>query len=62
AQEENTKVGSIPDLTLDDWAQRGHAFDPYKEMEEAELGVYCLHEENLPTPSLTKPGKKDENE
>ncbi|KAH9312133.1 hypothetical protein KI387_027168, partial [Taxus chinensis] len=39
-----------------------HNFDPYKEMEEAELGFYCLHEENLPTPSLIKLENEDVNE
>ncbi|KAH9301908.1 hypothetical protein KI387_013491, partial [Taxus chinensis] len=32
--EADTKVGCIPDLTLDEWENKRHAFDPYKEMEE----------------------------
>ncbi|KAH9317716.1 hypothetical protein KI387_019485, partial [Taxus chinensis] len=60
--EANTKVGSIPDLTLDEWASKVHAFDPYQEIEEFELRVYCLHEENQPLPSITNPDHKDKNE
>ncbi|KAH9310893.1 hypothetical protein KI387_025928, partial [Taxus chinensis] len=60
--EADTKVGSIPDLTLDEWASKVHAFDPYQEVEESELGVYCIHEESQPIPSITKPNHKDDNE
>ncbi|KAH9297975.1 hypothetical protein KI387_029657, partial [Taxus chinensis] len=60
--EADTKVGSIPDLTLDEWANKVHAFDPYQEVEESELGVYCIYEENQPIPSITKPDHKDDNE
>ncbi|KAH9287606.1 hypothetical protein KI387_031723, partial [Taxus chinensis] len=60
--ETDTKVGSIPDLTLDEWENKVHAFDPYQEIEESELGVYCMHEENQPIPSITKPDHKDDNE
>ncbi|KAH9313846.1 hypothetical protein KI387_022473, partial [Taxus chinensis] len=60
--EADTKVGSIPDLTLDEWENKVHAFDPYQEIEESELGVYCMHEENQPIPSITKPNHKDDNE
>ncbi|KAH9324943.1 hypothetical protein KI387_005121, partial [Taxus chinensis] len=38
SDEANTKVGSIPDLTLDEWENKVHAFDPYQEVEESELG------------------------
>ncbi|KAH9318143.1 hypothetical protein KI387_019912, partial [Taxus chinensis] len=58
----NTKVRSIPDLTLDEWERKVHSFDPCKEIEESELGVYCMHEENKPIPRITKPVHKDENE
>ncbi|KAH9331950.1 hypothetical protein KI387_004058, partial [Taxus chinensis] len=57
-----TKVRSIPDLTLDEWENKVHDFDPYQEVEESELGVYCIHEENQPIPSITKPNHKDDNE
>ncbi|KAH9316111.1 hypothetical protein KI387_024738, partial [Taxus chinensis] len=60
--EVDTKVGCIPDLTLNEWVVKRHAFDPYKEMEESELGVYCLHEENHPLPDIIKPEYKDDNE
>ncbi|KAH9325500.1 hypothetical protein KI387_005678, partial [Taxus chinensis] len=60
--EADTKVGSIPDLTLDEWVSKVHAFDPYQEVEESELGVYCIHEESQPIPSITKPNHKDDNE
>ncbi|KAH9306060.1 hypothetical protein KI387_010464, partial [Taxus chinensis] len=60
--EADTKVGSILDLTLDEWARKVHAFDPYQEVEESELGFYCIHEENQPIPSITKPDHKDDNE
>ncbi|KAH9312488.1 hypothetical protein KI387_027523, partial [Taxus chinensis] len=33
-----TKVEGIPDLTLDEWANKSHEFDPYKEIEESKLG------------------------
>ncbi|KAH9308615.1 hypothetical protein KI387_036526, partial [Taxus chinensis] len=60
--EADTKVGSIPNLTLDEWACKLHAFDPYKEIEEYELGFYYMHEENQPIPSITKPDHKYDNE
>ncbi|KAH9332191.1 hypothetical protein KI387_044335, partial [Taxus chinensis] len=60
--EVDTKVGCIPDLTLDEWVVKRHAFDPYKEMEESELGVYYLYEENHPLPSIIKLEHKDDNE
>ncbi|KAH9316976.1 hypothetical protein KI387_018745, partial [Taxus chinensis] len=60
--EMNTKVGGIPDLTLDEWENKRHSFDPYKEMEEAELGIYCLHKENPLLPNITKSDEKDDNE
>ncbi|KAH9310538.1 hypothetical protein KI387_025573, partial [Taxus chinensis] len=60
--EADTKVGCIPDLTLDEWARKRHAFDPYKEMEEDELGFYYLYEENHPLPDIIKPEHKDNNE
>ncbi|KAH9311632.1 hypothetical protein KI387_026667, partial [Taxus chinensis] len=60
--EADTKFGSIPDLTLDEWASKVHDFDPYQEVEESELGVYYIHEENQHIPSVTKPNHKDENE
>ncbi|KAH9313074.1 hypothetical protein KI387_028109, partial [Taxus chinensis] len=53
---------SIPDLTLDEWENKVHAFYPYQEIEESELGVYCMHEENQPIPSITKLDHKDDNE
>ncbi|KAH9291739.1 hypothetical protein KI387_043073, partial [Taxus chinensis] len=60
--EAGTKVGSILDLTIDEWASKVHAFYPYQEIEESELGVYCIYEENQPIPSITKPKHKDDNE
>ncbi|KAH9293915.1 hypothetical protein KI387_040881, partial [Taxus chinensis] len=60
--ETDTKVGSIPYLTLDEWENKVHAFDPYQEIEESELGVYYMHEENQSIPSITKPNHKDDNE
>ncbi|KAH9306827.1 hypothetical protein KI387_011231, partial [Taxus chinensis] len=60
--EADTKVGSIPNLTLDEWATKVHDFDPYQEIEESKLGVYCMHEENYNIPSITKPEHKDDNE
>lgn len=42
--EADTKVGSIPNFTLDEWASKVHSFDPYKKIEESELGVYYMHE------------------
>ncbi|KAH9327817.1 hypothetical protein KI387_043751 [Taxus chinensis] len=60
--EADTKVGSIPDLTLDEWANKVHAFDTYQGIEESELGVYCINEESQPIPSITKPNHKDDNE
>ncbi|KAH9298525.1 hypothetical protein KI387_030207, partial [Taxus chinensis] len=60
--EADTKVGIILDLNLDEWARKVHDFDPYKEIEEFELGVYYMHEENHPLPSITKPDHKDDNE
>ncbi|KAH9325866.1 hypothetical protein KI387_006044, partial [Taxus chinensis] len=58
----DTKVGNIPDLILDEWENKRHAFDPYKEMEEFELGLYCVHKDNSSIPSLTKLEDKDDNE
>ena len=55
-------MGCIPDLTLDDWANKSHAFDPYREMEESKLGVYCLYEESQCLPDLIKQEYKDDNE
>ncbi|KAH9301938.1 hypothetical protein KI387_013521, partial [Taxus chinensis] len=60
--EADTKVGSIPDLTLDEWANKIHDFDPYQEVKESKLGLYCIHEENQPVPSITKPSHNDDNE
>ncbi|KAH9313179.1 hypothetical protein KI387_028214, partial [Taxus chinensis] len=60
--ETDTKVGCIPYLTLDEWKNKRHDFDPYKEMEESELGVYYLHEENQPLLDIIKTDHKDENE
>ncbi|KAH9328979.1 hypothetical protein KI387_001087, partial [Taxus chinensis] len=60
--EADTKVGSNPDLNLDEWEKNIHTFDTYKEIEESELGVYYMHEENQPIPSITKPDHKDDNE
>ncbi|KAH9331110.1 hypothetical protein KI387_003218, partial [Taxus chinensis] len=60
--ETDTKVGNIPDLTLDEWANKVHAFDPYQGIEESELRVYCIHEESQPISSITKPNHKDDNE
>ncbi|KAH9296446.1 hypothetical protein KI387_040034, partial [Taxus chinensis] len=60
--EAGIKVGSIPDLNLDEWESKVHPFDPYQEIEESELGVYFIHEENQHIPSITKPDHKDENE
>ncbi|KAH9298601.1 hypothetical protein KI387_030283, partial [Taxus chinensis] len=60
--EANTKFGSIPDLSIDEWASKVHVFDPYQEIEVYELGFYCIHEENQPIPSITKPDHKDDNE
>ncbi|KAH9318211.1 hypothetical protein KI387_019980, partial [Taxus chinensis] len=59
--EANTKVVCIPDLTLDEWANKKYTFDPYKDMEESKLGVYYLHEENHPLPDIIKPNHKDDN-
>ncbi|KAH9318868.1 hypothetical protein KI387_020637, partial [Taxus chinensis] len=60
--EVDTKVGCIPDLTLNEWVNKRHASDPYKEMEEYEIGVYCLHEDIHPLANITKPDHKDDNE
>ncbi|KAH9315068.1 hypothetical protein KI387_023695, partial [Taxus chinensis] len=60
--EADTKVGCIPELSLDEWVNKRHDFDPYKEMEESKLGVYCLHEENHPLLDIIKPEHKDDNE
>ncbi|KAH9314930.1 hypothetical protein KI387_023557, partial [Taxus chinensis] len=60
--EEDTKVGCILDLNLNEWENKRHAFDPYKEMEEYELGIYCLHEENHPLHDITRSDHKDGNE
>ncbi|KAH9301360.1 hypothetical protein KI387_012943, partial [Taxus chinensis] len=60
--EADTKFGSILDLTLDKWASKVHDFDPYKETEESELGVYYMHEENQPILSITNPDHKDDDE
>ncbi|KAH9299889.1 hypothetical protein KI387_044112 [Taxus chinensis] len=60
--ETDTKVGSIPDLTLDEWENKVHDFYPYQEIEESMLGVYYMQEENQPIHSITKPDHKDDNE
>ncbi|KAH9296663.1 hypothetical protein KI387_044243 [Taxus chinensis] len=60
--ETGTKVEGIPYLTLDEWANKSHEFDPYKEIEESELGVYSVHEENSPIPDIMQPEQKDDNE
>ncbi|KAH9289782.1 hypothetical protein KI387_033899, partial [Taxus chinensis] len=60
--EADTKFRNVLYLTLDEWENKRHSFDPYMEMEEDELAIYCLHEENPPLPSITKPDHKDDNE
>ncbi|KAH9296624.1 hypothetical protein KI387_040212, partial [Taxus chinensis] len=60
--EADTNDGSIRDLTLDEWANKVHASDPYQEVEEFELGVYCIHQEDQPIPRITKPNQNDDNE
>ncbi|KAH9298383.1 hypothetical protein KI387_030065, partial [Taxus chinensis] len=60
--EADTKVISIPDFILDQWASKVNAFDPYKEIEKSELGFYCMYEENQPIPNITKLDHKDDNE
>ncbi|KAH9321951.1 hypothetical protein KI387_016590, partial [Taxus chinensis] len=60
--EVDTKVGSILNLTLDEWEKKVHNFNPYQEIEESKLGLYCMHEENQPIPSITKPYHKYDNE
>ncbi|KAH9317519.1 hypothetical protein KI387_019288, partial [Taxus chinensis] len=54
-----TKLGCILELTLDEWVNKRHAFDPYKEMEESELGVYYFDEENHLVPNIIKQDHKD---
>ncbi|KAH9297405.1 hypothetical protein KI387_029087, partial [Taxus chinensis] len=49
-------------LTLDEWVNKMHAFDPYKEMEESEVGVYYLHKEDHALPNIINPEHKEGNE
>lgn len=60
--EKGTKVEGIPNLTLYEWANKNNTFNPFKEMEEYELGVYCVHEENSTIPSIIQLENEDENQ